>query len=124
MKRLKFSEMAEAVSLLYKKIRDDEWSVKAAKSFLRSEGIGSKLVNRCVKCGQNAQLLKCSENMSPMDQAHYANDKTNHPSDYAHPSTPAMWYVSHDLDVDVFIDAYMHLLFLGVLKALSTDMLM
>ena len=124
MKRLKFSEMSAAVLLSYQKIRDDKWSVKAAKSFLRSEGIGSNLAQRCVKCGQNALLLKRSENMSPTDQIHYENDRANHPSDYDPPSTPAMWNVTQDLDVGVFIDAYMHLLFLGVMKAISTDMLM
>ena len=124
MKRLKFAEMSAAVSLAYQKIRVDEWSVKAAKSFLRSEGIGSNLVNRCVKCGQNALLLQRSEHMSPTDKLHYENDRTNHPSDYAPPTTPAMWNVTHDLDIGVFIDAYMHLLFLGVMKAISTDMLM
>ena len=125
MKRLKFSDMAKAVVVCFEKIRDTDWTAEQAKLFMRSEGIAGKLTNRSIKNGQCAAAFKKAEEcLSARETLQYIADKKNHPDDYEPPPTPALWQVSNDIDIGVFIDAYMHLLFLGVMKAISTDMLM
>ena len=91
---------------------------------MRSKGIAGKLVNSYIKNGQCACAFNKSRDLSVPEQLQYDADKINHPGDYKPPPTPALWQVSNDLVIGVFIDAYMHLLFLGVMKAISTDMLM
>ena len=122
MKRLKFSDMAKAVQRCFDEISHNRWSNEQAELFMRSEGIAGKLVKNCIKNGQCAYAFQKSK--PPLEQAHYDADKLQHPADYDPPVTPPMWQLTDHLDVGVFIDAYMHLLFLGVMKAISTDMIM
>ena len=121
MKKMTFPQMTSAVNFCYEQIRDGNWSGVQAKSYLRSEGISTTLSDKCIVNGRFSYLYK-NQDQYPDDSEFRNEDKAEHPSDYDYPILPPLWSLSAHIDVGVFIDAYMHLLFLGVQKAISTGL--
>ena len=122
MKKLTFSQMSDAVKYCFAQVLAGNWGKKTGKQYLRTEGIDLELSKKCVDNGLRANLyLKRSER--PEECRFRVADRRSHPSDYKMPPLPPLWGLSEPSDVGCFIDAYMHLIFLGVQKAISSGLI-
>ena len=123
MKKLVFSEMSRAVKYCFSQVRAGKWSKQSGMEYLRTEGIDTSLSKLCVDNGTFANLYLFRKNRHPREQRYREDDQKLHPSDYELPSLPPLWSINEHVDIAIFIDAYMHLLFLGVQKALSSGLI-
>ena len=122
MKKLTFKGMREAISLTYRMVKIGTWKIGEGKCYLRTEGIDTTLAGKCTKFGSNAGKLKTAlKNMvenKTYDKKLVRLHETN-PEQFHEPVLPPLWNLNDTIDTGIFIDAYMHLLFLGGMKAIA-----
>jgi hypothetical protein len=94
------------------------WSIENAKSYLWVEGFNSDSISAVIERATNARALNALEaemDLYPKDYESMLHDKQCRPSLYAIWKVPSIW--NRGTDLTQHVDAVMHLIFLGIVKA-------
>ena len=103
-------------------VETNQWTQAKAKYYLQTEGIKTILVDRCIKHANNFFKLREHRDNSP-DYEELYQEYTDFREEFEIPNFPAVWELVNTVDSQIFIDACMHLLFLGGMKALATTII-
>ena len=122
MKKLTFDGMEEAVIRTFDMVAQNEWTQVKAKYYLQTEGIKTSLADRCIKHANNCFKLREHRDNSP-DYEELYQEYTDFREEFEIPNFPAVWELVNTVDSQIFIDACMHLLFLGGMKALASTII-
>jgi hypothetical protein len=94
------------------------WSIENAKSYLWVEGFNSDSISAVIEHATNTRALNALEaemDLYPEDYEAMLHDKQCRPSLYAIWKVPSLW--NRGTDLTQHVDAVMHLIFLGIVKA-------
>ena len=119
MKKLSFKTMQTAVITAFHMVATNQWTQAKVKYYLQTEGIKTILVERSMKYANNYFKLREPRNNSPNYEELY-QEYTDFCEEFEIPNFSAVWCLVNTVDSQTFIDACMHLLFLGGMKALAT----
>ena len=120
MKKVSFRTMKEAVKKSFENAVQKKWSRKKMDKYLQVEGVSTCLRNKI----WNNAVWNDTRSKNESDNDSYMEDQErDHPEKFDLPSTPPLWELKGPMRTDMFVDAPMHLLFLGTHKALCKDFL-
>ena len=115
---LDYCILKAVVSICHKKLSNGEWSLATSEAFLSENGIDTRYTTMVLNHASNVKQLSDSYSNRESDPGLWSrvcvNKKAN-PEKYLPAPIPAIW--NRDLPLNLFIDTPMHLLFLGVVKA-------
>ena len=125
-KRISFSSLKKACHIAFEKISHNMWNKKQMVCYLRIEGVCTSIAeNIYINASNQSKFLKTlSTNAltSNIINTEVAADKEQNPMSYAMPPLPPIWDLS-SFDIHDFPCAIAHHLFLGILKAISSNLL-
>ena len=90
------------------------WSSSEGDSYLKAHGLNEDLRQNIVECAENMYLIANMDNMDTKFKTYLMSDQQKNPSRYEPYPLPKVW--SHPMGLELFVDAPMHLLFLGIMK--------
>ena len=111
---LSYERLRFAAQIAHEKVFNGSWTIKAAKVFLRVEGMNLEAVNGITECSNNCRKVSRLQAGSPAF-VKLMELKFMSPSDYAPWRIPALWDRA-GVTLDQHVDVPMHLLFLGITK--------
>ena len=115
---LSYSILKAIVSMTHQKVATGAWNSKTAKAFMRENGIAEKysksIVYRALNCN-GFQLKYENREKEPEEWERIKTKQKENPELYRMAPIPAIW--NRNTPLHLFIDTPMHLLFLGVVKA-------
>jgi hypothetical protein len=111
---LTYERLRFAAQMAHEKVFNGSWTMKAAKVFLRVEGMNLEAVNGITECSNNCRKVARSPPGSPAF-VKLMELKVMSPFDYAPWKIPALW-ARAGVTLDQHVDVPMHLLFLGITK--------
>ena len=90
------------------------WTKAECESYLKVYGLNEDLRENIINNGDNIFLYNSIDSMTESNKKFYVNDRRKRPRQYEKYPLPKVWF--HPMGIESFIDAPMHLLFLGVMK--------
>lgn len=117
--RLSFARLKASYQLAFDHYANLQWTMTEVMEFLSSECIsGNKLAEDLIEHGSNARtIIQIKRGDSGLDEELATMLICNseiHPELYSCPTGMTLWY--GDDDISIFVDAPMHLIFLGIMK--------
>jgi hypothetical protein len=106
------------VRLTQENIKSGKWTPKEGKPYLQENCIKSKLTHKIVERAKNCNQLRLSFEAAENDPAEWEamiEDNDNNPEKYSASVIPGVWERGEPLKM--YVNTPMHLLFLGVVKA-------
>ena len=119
---LTYERLRFAAQIAHEKAFNGSWTMKAAKVFLRVEGMNLEAVNGITECSNNCRKVSCCQ--PPAGSPEFVKLmelKFMSPSDYVPWRIPALW-ARTGATLDQHVDVPMHLLFLGITKTVVSSM--
>ena len=96
------------------KISEGIWSRLEGDAYLKAHGINIDLRQNIIECAENIYLLSKLNTLEHRYQKYLTSDKERNPNKYIQHPLPKVWF--SPTGVELFVDAPMHLLFLGIMK--------
>ena len=123
MKTITIEGMRDAVAKAWSKAIAEKWTEEKTKAYLRVEGVNTTMQNKIWNNAMWSRTYVKTEIASKQsgDYRLLQAMQTEHPELFKCPDTPPMWDIYEPMDVFVFVDAAMHLLFLGTHKVLTKE---
>ena len=125
-RKIDFSLLKNAIMHCYNQLKNGIWSNNDASSYLSIYGINSKLQESIIMKGlneyiiDNHQVNEVSNAVSSVSRA-LQEEKEKFPERFGLPTYPPSWSVPNG--ISSFIDAPMHLIFLGCVKLINKRLL-
>jgi len=121
--KLNFEKLVDDVKLCHNNIVNSQWTSKTAESFLKSLCLSIDTIDDIIEHGFRTRLieiikLKSKKNLNDAE-SEILIDYQNNPKKYEMWKCPAIW--RKEIPIDSYVDAPMHLLFLGIAKSLFMD---
>lgn len=114
-----FARLRASHQLAFDNFANFRWTKKQVEEFLSVECINGKLTEEVIENGINARIIGAINNgTSKYDEEMrelFLIDVEHEPEAYACPPVPPIWL--GDDDISLFVDAPMHLIFLGIVKS-------
>ena len=124
-RKSRFSELQKALMFCYHKLKRGEWSSAEGSIYLSMYGINNKLQSSIIINGENefnlAQILQLPNYENSSDYLKLLDDRTLNPNMFGTPSIPPSWDIPNG--ISSYIDAPMHLIFLGCVKFMNKRIL-
>ena len=123
--RLTFKKLQECVLYVHESIISGKFNKKQATSYLKFHCMNDKTISEIVSKGLNCHLLKVAiesknEDMNSFNVLY--QDQIENPNLYKIFEVPIQW--EHCNSFNTFVEAPMHLLFLGITKVIMLDIQM
>lgn len=114
-----YSRLKMSLQLAFSNYAEKKWNEAEVRAFLSVECFNGKLTDEIIENGTNARIIsEIHQGTSPHseeDQALFLVQQENEPEMYCAPPEPAVWNAGED--ISIYVDAPMHLLFLGIIKS-------
>jgi hypothetical protein len=123
--RLTFKKLRDTVTYVHDSIVSGKFSKKHASSYLKFHCMNEKTINEIVSKAYNCHLLQVSISSKILDPISFDildKDKEEHPELYKIYEVPIQWNFCNSFNT--FVEAPMHLLFLGITKTVMLDIQM
>ena len=108
-----YKGLQDSAGMVHEKVLHGTWTPRAAKVFLRVQGMNSEAVNGITEHAVNCRKLNRAQPGSP-EFVTLMEKKLKHPNKYLPWEIPSLW--SRAVTLDQHVDVPMHLLFLGITK--------
>ena len=124
--KIDFNLLRNAITHCYNQLKDGDWSNNDAANYLSMYGINSKLQESIITKGLNEFITNNDESNEASNDASTVSqslreEKENFPERFGKPTYPPSWSIPNGMKS--FIDAPMHLIFLGCVKLINKRML-
>jgi hypothetical protein len=123
--RLTFKKLRDCVSYVHDSIVSGKFKKKQASSYLKFHCMNDKTITEIISKAYNSHLLQVSIDSKILDPLSFQvlnKDKEDHPELYKIFEVPIQWEFCNSFDT--FVEAPMHLLFLGITKVIMLDIQM
>jgi hypothetical protein len=113
-----YKKLTKAMRVTYENIENGIWTTVEGQHYLSENAINVELSDKIVSNAKNCFLLQhayenATEDLDEWEQL--SEDNKNFPEKYTAPQSPAVW--DRDIPLRIYIDTPMHLLYLGIVKA-------
>ena len=109
------SKLLQSVcKITHAKISEGIWSRFEGDAYLKAHGINNDLRQNIIECAENVYLLSKLETLEYKFQRYLVSDKDLNPNNFTQHPLSKVWF--SPVGIELFVDAPMHLLFLGIMK--------
>lgn len=115
---LTYESLKKVVRLAHRRIDNGHWTTLEGTSYLKEDAIKDALCSVIVEKAKNCCNLRMaldSVDSEPGQWETMNQDNTQSPQKYVAAGFPGVW--DRDLPLSLYVDTPMHLLFLGIVKA-------
>ena len=98
----------------HEKVSKGYWSISEGDAYLKVHGLNDDLRQNIIECAENMFLMSNLEGMETKHRTYILSDQQKNPEKYQRYPLPRVW--SPPMGIELFADAPMHLLFLGIMK--------
>ena len=100
--------------ITHTKVSEGIWSRFEGDAYLKAHGINNDLWQNIIECAENIYLLSQLDTLENKYKRYLISDKACNPNNYTPHPLPKVWF--SPIGIEMFVDAPMHLLFLGIMK--------
>lgn len=115
---LTYGTLTRVVKVTHSQIENGSWSAVTGSNYLKENGINVEFSNSIVNQAKNCHNLYSAFENAPTDWMEWVrlnNENEENPAKYQMSKLPGVW--ERDIPLKLYVDTPMHLLFLGVVKA-------
>ena len=106
--------MQSVCEITHTKISDGIWSRFEGDAYLKTHGINNDLQQNIIECAEIIYLLSKLDTLENKYKRYLTSDKDHNPINYTQHPLPKVWF--SPIGIGLFVDAPMHLLFLGIME--------
>ena len=115
---LTYESLTKVVNVTHSNVEEGIWTTVEGTNYLKENGINAELCTSIIVQAKNCSILKTAFENAETDEGEWAEameENQSNPEKYSKAKKPAVW--QRDLPLSLYVDTPMHLLFLGVVKA-------